>query len=95
MSTAVEPESFSAYLAAQASAGALKDYIPTVLTVRLRWPKPVTTVTLVVPGGYYPHTVTADWEAMLEARGLPLTLRGLTTFVGGDYDQALQYARMH
>jgi hypothetical protein len=94
MSTAVEPESFSANLAAQASAGALKDYIPTELTVQLRWPKSVATVTFSVHGGY-PVTVTADWEAMLEARGLPLTLRGLTTFVGGDYDQALQYARMH
>jgi hypothetical protein len=94
MSTAVEPESFSAYLATQASAGALKDYIPTELTVRLRWPKPVATVTFAMPGGY-PHTVTADWEAMLEARGLPLTLRGLTAFIGADNDHALQYVRMH
>jgi hypothetical protein len=88
-------DSLSAHLVAQAAAGAMKDWIPIELNMRLqRSPKPRTTVTFRIPG-FNPTTVTADWETMLNLQGLPLTLRGLTAFVGGDFENVLLWAGIY
>jgi len=88
-------DSLSAHLVAQAAAGAMKDWIPIELNMRLqRSPKPRTMVTFRIPG-FNPTTVTADWETMLNLQGLPLTLRGLTAFVGGDFENVLLWAGIY
>jgi hypothetical protein len=84
-------DSFEAHLAALAAEGKMKDYIPVCLEMRLRR---LPTVVFRIPGSG-PTTVTADWESMLSLRGLPLTLRGLTEYVGGDYEKIMLWAPLY